>query len=586
MAVTIIAIAYLYVATRPDTRVVILDRWDRDEAPLRLVPTSYSLRRIFYFERPSQGPNEEQREQSVNKQILTSIPILRSHPQRIPDSASPTAGSPQIFGWTPDAYPDPTRDPIRCSLSFLPDKTIGAVRDLRLCDPDWVLGTTYLQEVALTLVNFTEIFTNQWDVGVVGQNHRKMSVEHSHVSQESLTHFVSPIQQSGVEFVRRVTFLPNRLLAEDASTGQGGRVILPRVSLAVAIVRKMNLAAVLREGSYYTYEDEDDMVNDAAQVFARNLHDAWWESAPNCEASNTCQNPESGILIFLSINDRVCFISTGSGIASILPWWRLEHVVSNMKPDLRVHDYGNAILNAVQNLTDLLQAGPPTLGDRLHDFVSRFGVVIGFAVFTFMFGAWGEYRDRRKRWQYADSRSRLSKAEKEKARLLQSQFHTSHCPICLESFEGLDIPHDNEEGMKRVDSFGIPVKGNDDRPLKMLRCGHVFDETCWKMWVNSGHGNPCNCPVCRQDVGKPVEKSHNVGLMTHPSYDAVTAQRDQPALWERGFLGTSRPQQGSAELHVEGETDALLARSGGNNSNVGYSSTVQTDYFLGPGDEL
>jgi hypothetical protein len=245
LAVTIIAIAYLYVATRPDTRVVILDRWDRDEAPLRLVPTSYSLRRIFYFERPSQGPNEEQREQSVNKQILTSIPILRSHPQRIPDSASPTAGSPQIFGWTPDAYPDPTRDPIRCSLSFLPDKTIGAVRDLRLCDPDWVLGTTYLQEVALTLVNFTEIFTNQWDVGVVGQNHRKMSVEHSHVSQESLTHFISPIQQSGVEFVRRVTFLPDRLLAEDASTGQGGRVILPRVSLAVAIVRKVRASNAL-----------------------------------------------------------------------------------------------------------------------------------------------------------------------------------------------------------------------------------------------------------------------------------------------------------------------------------------------------
>jgi hypothetical protein len=244
LAVALIAIACLYMATRPDTRVVILDRWDRDEAPLRLVPAPYSFHRIFDFGpsfAPSQGLNEEQHEQRVNKQILTSIPILRSHPQKIADNVSPNAGSPQIFGWTPDAYPDPTKDPIRCSLSFLPDKTIAAVRDLRLCDPDWVLGTTYLQEVALTLVNFTEVFTNQWDVGVVGENHRKMSEARTQaqVSRESLTHFVSPIQQSGMELVRRMTFLPNRLLVEDISTGQGGRTILPRVSVAVAIVRKV-----------------------------------------------------------------------------------------------------------------------------------------------------------------------------------------------------------------------------------------------------------------------------------------------------------------------------------------------------------
>jgi hypothetical protein len=35
----------------------------------------------------------------------------------------------------------------------------------------------------------------------------------------------------------------------------------------------------------------------------------------------------------------------------------------------------------------MLQNGPPTLSDRIHDFVSRFGVVIAFAAFTFCFGA-------------------------------------------------------------------------------------------------------------------------------------------------------------------------------------------------------
>ena len=77
---------------------------------------------------------------------------------------------------------------------------------------------------------------------------------------------------------------------------------------------QMNLPAVLREGSFYTYEDEDDMVNDAAQLFARYLHDAWWRSPENCEQSNSCRSPEFGILVFLSVNDRVCFISTGTGI--------------------------------------------------------------------------------------------------------------------------------------------------------------------------------------------------------------------------------------------------------------------------------
>lgn len=299
----------------------------------------------------------------------------------------------------------------------------------------------------------------------------------------------------------------------------------PPIELAVATVRKMNVPAVLRQGTYYTYEDEDDMVNDAAQIFARYLHDHWWDSQN--------KNRDYAILIFLSVQDRVCFISTGAAISTVLPWWRLEHIVSSMKPDLRRRDYGNALLTAIDDLTNMLLAGPPTLQDRLHDFLARFGVVIAFAVFTFFFGAWGEYRDRRKRWQFAEARSKLNGIEKEKARLLQRDFRTTACPICLEPFDyGEDLllgnHHDEEEdydhniknnndnkrpdeerklfptatAIKRVDSFGIPILGNDRRKIKLLRCGHIFCESCWKGWVHSGHGNPCICPVCRQDVGK------------------------------------------------------------------------------------
>jgi len=359
----------------------------------------------------------------------------------------------------------------------------------------------------------------------------------------------------------------------------------------------MNVQAVLRqEQMFYAYGDDDDMVNDAAQIFARSLHNQWWRSRNGRPDSNQIENDEPnkkqqqqqqpdskeefwniggwhsneksdpvednnnkndgdsdsdndsdsgnnnnnhdknenefekdfGVLVFLSIQDRVCFISTGNSISTVLPWWRLEHIVASMKPDLRHRDYGNAVLTAINDLSEMLEAGPPTLQDRLHDFLARFGVVIAFALFTFVFGAWGECRDRQKRWEYAEMRSQLNAVEREKARLKQKRFQTKSCPICLEPFDGEeDDPttefsccdessrsNDGTNGgeqrkrMIRVDSYGIPLNGADRKKIKFLRCGHIFCESCWKLWAHSGHGNPCICPVCRQDVGKSSKSKH------------------------------------------------------------------------------
>lgn len=330
----------------------------------------------------------------------------------------------------------------------------------------------------------------------------------------------------------------------------------------------MHVSAVLEHGIYYSYEDEDDMVSDAAQIFARYLHDKWWQGNPN---------GDYGILIFLSIQDRVCFISTGSAITTVLPWWRLEHIVSSMKPDLRHRDYGHALLTAIHDLSDMLAAGPPTFADRFHDFMARFGVVIAFAIFTFFFGAWGEFRDRRKRWEYAESRSKMSHVEREKARLLQREFKTKSCPICLENFDDDDIEGDpsgksersfedeteqdvyndtqdrgtscgfcpkresntkpnmegklpsNYSGLRRVDSYGIPLMGPDHHHVKMLRCGHIFCESCWKEWVHSGQGNPCICPVCRQDVGKSSKHRRRKRQQQQQAEAAAAARSEEDA---------------------------------------------------------
>ncbi|CAB9526497.1 expressed unknown protein [Seminavis robusta] len=493
------------------------------------------------------GAQEESESSSQNQQ--------QQQQQQQPPS------EPQVYGWTPDLYPNPLLDPVRCSIAFLPEEQQAIAKrhhgidegnddeddPLRLCDPDWVLGGIGMERIAFALRNFSSVFSQpDWDVTVASVDASlPPAVENDQVADNATLPL--PTQEE----IDRV-MLP-----------------FPQVQLGVATVRKMNLPAVLREGSYYVYEDEDDMVNDAAQIFARTLHDTWWAASEEDCYQNTVKdqmdlckrnNGDYGILIFLSVQDRVCFISTGSEIASILPWWRLEHIVAGMKPDLRHRDYGNALLRSIENLSAMLEAGPPTMSDRLHDFISRFGVVIAFALFTFFFGAWGEYRDRRKRWQYAESRSKLSGVEKEKARLLQKKYNTRSCPICLEPFDEGDLEEadastgsvvdqddDDEEsaplakhgnyndddddvkkpaisGMRRVDSYGIPLVGCDGRKIKMLRCGHIFCDTCWKTFAHSGCGNPCICPVCRQDVGKPPRKPGAPGQGDASSGEATSGE--------------------------------------------------------------
>ncbi|KAL3942221.1 MAG: hypothetical protein SGARI_000336 [Bacillariaceae sp.] len=493
-----------------------------------------------------------------------------------------------------------------------PAATTGVVQHaLRLCDPDWVLGGVYLENIANAMYNFSSHFTYLNNRNG-GNNGKEEKYHDGHVEdwqfhqrrRRRLGGDDEPYANFEIEAPSSDTVNSNPQKEEDDGSNDNNHhddqaasqdddfVVpdyrMPGISLAVATVRKMNVPAVLKQGSYYAYEDEDDMVNDAAQIFARYLHDHWWPPTLSAESQ---QEGAFGILIFLSIQDRVCFISTGNAISTVLPWWRLEHIVSSMKPDLRHRDYGNALLTAIADLSNMLAAGPPTMKDRMHDFMARFGVVIAFAVFTFLFGAWGEYRDRRKRWQYAESRSKLSPVEREKARLLQKEFKTTSCPICLETFDyGEDLMLDAEDGgnnncperkksggMKRVDSYGIPLNGSDRKKIKLLRCGHIFCKSCWKGWVHSGNGNPCICPVCRQDVGKTSKskRRREQRQRQRRRQEAIEAARDArtSSLLDRDELDYTqdggRPSYGSIDAvadaaMIDNHSTAAAAAAGGN----------------------
>jgi TPM domain len=337
---------------------------------------------------------------------------------------SKTNTNPSVYGWAPSQYPNPLHDPLHCAVAYiLPHLTTTAttaaranestsspsLNTLRLCDPDWVLGGVFLEDVAAAMTNFSQRFSRQserddddykvdsnedWNVEV---GHRQLQRDHSGDSApltRSRNKIAAPQPNLLRSLIERGTVETLSFQTLSSDHGRNHRALrssqldtsrsVPTIELAVATVRKMNLAAVLRQTTYYSYEDEDDMVNDAAQIFARDLHDSWWNDTTTADHND---DADHGILLFLSVQDRVCFISTGSAVSSILPWWRLDHIVSSMKPDLRHRDYGNALLRAIEALSHMLEAGPPTLSDRLHDFASRFGLVICFALFTFFFGA-------------------------------------------------------------------------------------------------------------------------------------------------------------------------------------------------------
>ena len=480
---------------------------------------------------------------------------------------------------------------------------------LLLCDPDSLLDIQHFQRIADALQNFTFYYGNKNDnwnsdrmirssfsssspyeeieqvkedskplrqrlmistsqgiqqneipIFNTEQNHHH---QQQHQPQSLFTSAASILESFFSSFLydnnnnnkNMIYFLPSSI----PKTTQVSLHWLPPVEIGIAMIHKMDIASILRSNGYYTFEDAEGMINDAAQIFASILLDEWWKQLNTMEArinmspihynthdkheniendgilnpkdhhqqqqqqdeetyeeSNPTNNKDepvtSGVLIFLSLQDRVCFITASEDISDILPWWRLDHVVTRMKTNLQTGELGQALLQAIAGISHMLDAGPPSMEEKLHDFVSRFGFVLSFALFTFLFAILGEFRDRRQKVYRADIRSRLTHAEKIEAKKLQQEYNTSSCPICLESFQ-----IESEDGLKRVDSFGIPILGTDGLPLKLLRCGHIMDMTCWLNWVKTGHGASLKCPVCREDLGSHSHRKVSRGNVTSTS---------------------------------------------------------------------
>jgi len=120
--------------------------------------------------------------------------------------------------------------------------------------------------------------------------------------------------------------------------------------------------------------------------------------------------------------------------------------------------------------------------------------LVAFIWVTIVFGK-VMFQRRKRQWERQIYATQLSEVDRTRAQVLQRSYdETKICPICL-------------------DDFSSTLLGSDGHPIQLLRCGHVFDKTCYQKWVSLGCGDVTKCPVCRADVG-PTFNDHPVTVMT------------------------------------------------------------------------
>jgi len=253
---------------------------------------------------------------------------------------------------------------------------------------------------------------------------------------------------------------------------------------------------------------------------AREIHDAWGVGMLTAEGEGT------GVLVFLSQMDRALYLSRGSALHDVLTDSRLKKIIELMKPLLRQQKYGEALVFALNQLETYIKQGSPDFWEQVAVFFDEYGMIMLMATAIFSIMYWQRLEVRK----YAEVESQLAELDRQRALALQGQYQAKSCPICLEPFpdtaqckiikqsDSAEAPDLQEsealtQGDKHSSSEGNELRlGSDGLPVKLLICGHVFDETCWRQWVRNGQGEVHKCPICKADVSgrkSPADENEN-----------------------------------------------------------------------------
>ena len=253
---------------------------------------------------------------------------------------------------------------------------------------------------------------------------------------------------------------------------------------------------------------EDSILDEVAKLYGESIHNSW-----GVGSSVECGN---GILLFLSIDDRVMYLSVGTSLTQLLSKTRIDSILKDIKPYLREKDYTNAFSDALlKGIKNQIERGSPSFYEsHIQPHLELMGILlVFFGIFTFQ----KHYTDQQ-RQEYAQVHSQLSQMDRDRAMALMGQYRCTSCPICLESFQQPDNPNNDD------DDTAI-VNGHDGLPIKLLRCGHAFDQSCWDEWIRSGQGDVRKCPICKQDVSSPDSSQTEPLLATDTTTTTATPQQ-------------------------------------------------------------
>ena len=260
------------------------------------------------------------------------------------------------------------------------------------------------------------------------------------------------------------------------------------IQIAVAIMEQLDL---VNENQI----DKDNIdTEEIAKQFVMELHNSWGigREITSRDGENSPQKMHiggTGVLVFLGVRDRIIYISVGGALEHILTAGQLNRVIAEvMGAHLKQGNYGLGLTKGIDAIAELLvNYEEPVLdseGNEPENWTEA------FLVFAFGFGfLYGRNKRKQEERIYAKAAAQLSELDRARAEVLQGSYQqTASCPICLEDFSSTKC-------------------GSDGHPVQLLRCGHIFDKTCYDKWVSSGKGDVTKCPVCRADVGIGHEDS-------------------------------------------------------------------------------
>jgi uncharacterized membrane protein YgcG len=280
------------------------------------------------------------------------------------------------------------------------------------------------------------------------------------------------------------------------------------IQFGLVIIDKMQLSDI-----YVSNEDLHDYVVSNGKRYAKYIHDFFGVGRKDCGGT--------GILLFISIQDRVMYISISSGLNHILTQSRINSIIELMKPYMRVDSYEGGVIHAIQAIDKYVDNGPPGFWEAHRDFIVCFGFVIFFITAPILSDYFKRNRMRSRLKEYDDVKKKLAQFDRDRRLALMGKYECSSCPICLEDFTSHVIkltPSSHNETEKLISKDTCRP---DDIPVHILVCGHAFHESCWLEWKRKSRRYRLDrCPICREKTNE-FSQSENQEHSHHFSSDEV-----------------------------------------------------------------